>query len=818
MRSFKCRSAFAAGCAVSALLGCLAARSSAQDGPPRVIRTMTHHQVTAVERGVSYRFPVVADGGSRILYSYETAPEGRMPRLATIPFEGGPPATVAEGREVGEADISADGSRVAYVFGRKDVVVANADGTGRRTVVSTRDADINAVRISGDGRTVVFLCTRGFYGAAGNPPTQYERGVFAASADGGGFRRVAGATEVARLRGVTPDDIGINFGLQFSPGSVDVSTDGRRIAFGCWAKSTNALFGCDGDGRNLHTIAEGKGRVGGSAQEFDSLALSGDGTTVAYHTLYPEVLGIVGFDGKGEKTLAAAGPDARKLTFPSSCPVHVTLDGGRVTFRGRHFDVAGGGSFDLMSTHQEALLRYWSYTDVSPDALGRRFAYWPREPEPVQLATMELNVPWDRLRGAPKVSDLLLDPPVVPRKRPTGDIARPRLSARVAADPATLVVSGTGFLAGVSDDTMTQGGQVDLTRQYDDGKTADNGDPTAGDGVYTTNRWVSVYPDAPDGPRTIRVEAQVVAADKLRHATVIEIGPYPIVPGTDELKPTGTPPIVGTPPAPPTVTTTGTPVTEAIPPGPADPKTPKPIDLTGYWKSENGGPHTLRQIGKSVYWKADALPVAQNIFFGTIAGDVLTGTWIDLPGGRDYNTGTLSIKIDSNDKLTKLTNSPVYGAVTWTRTAPPAGLAPIPTGPGPVTPPPVGPGPVTPPPVVTGPIGVGPGAKAEPWQTPEGRAAIDQWVAEAMGKINAYKGTDAFNARKPWSINKYGLLEGKGITSAFAPDNFKDYGNDRYHYMWDYWVPSATTGWRYPEWNAAAVPPLRAYVNAKLAK
>ena len=52
-----------------------------------------------------------------------------------------------------------------------------------------------------------------------------------------------------------------------------------------------------------------------------------------------------------------------------------------------------------------------------------------------------------------------------------------------------------------------------------------------------------------------------------------------------------------------------------------------------------------------------------------------------------------------------------------------------------------------------------------------------------MRRVNGYNGSPAFNSRKPYSINRYGLLESKGLTSAFAPDNFKNYGNNRYWYM-----------------------------------
>src|SRR5207244_3014391 len=51
----------------------------------------------------------------------------------------------------------------------------------------------------------------------------------------------------------------------------------------------------------------------------------------------------------------------------------------------------------------------------------------------------------------------------------------------------------------------------------------------------------------------------------------------------------------------------------------------------------------------------------------------------------------------------------------------------------------------------------------EPWNTPQGQACFDKWIQEAMGKLNAYKSANNdFNLRKPWSINKYGVLEGGG--------------------------------------------------------
>ena len=85
-------------------------------------------------------------------------------------------------------------------------------------------------------------------------------------------------------------------------------------------------------------------------------------------------------------------------------------------------------------------------------------------------------------------------------------------------------------------------------------------------------------------------------------------------------------------------------------------------------------------------------------------------------------------------------------------------------------------------------------------------------------KLNAYDdGADSeFNRRKPYGVNKYGLIEEKGIASAFAPDVFKAHNNDRYWFMWDYWI-TGPDGWTWKQMQAAGVPPLRDYVSKGLA-
>ncbi len=112
------------------------------------------------------------------------------------------------------------------------------------------------------------------------------------------------------------------------------------------------------------------------------------------------------------------------------------------------------------------------------------------------------------------------------------------------------------------------------------------------------------------------------------------------------------------------------------------------------------------------------------------------------------------------------------------------------------------------------------------WATPAGQAWIDRWISVAMGKLNAHNGSADFNSRKPWSINRYGVLEGNpsgGPTSVHAPDDFAQYGYNKYWWMWAHYVavpdPVNDGGimWPYPEWNRAGVPFLQDFVEGGLA-
>jgi len=105
------------------------------------------------------------------------------------------------------------------------------------------------------------------------------------------------------------------------------------------------------------------------------------------------------------------------------------------------------------------------------------------------------------------------------------------------------------------------------------------------------------------------------------------------------------------------------------------------LDLTGEWKADNGTRYFLRQLGSDLYWSMDGRPRVANIFMGRIDGNTITGSWVDVPGGQLLNSGTLTLRIESPDRLVKIFSSIAYGEATWTRVG--AGAAPPPPVPPP---------------------------------------------------------------------------------------------------------------------------------------
>ena len=364
---------------------------------------------------------------------------------------------------------------------------------------------------------------------------------------------MAGPDEVAAVRGAKPDDVGSpNFCTGYTDGSMDISADGRQVVFGCYDKARVVPDRVRRRRRRTCTSSPSGGTRRAAPRRRSSRSPSAPTAPPSPASFkYPNEIVVLGFDGKGEKSLLKEGQDIEKthpIGFGSSEPIYITADGSRVTYKGRHINSDGSGWFQLLQTHQDNLLRYHEYEQAAPDATGRRFAYWSHDDGPMQLATMELNVAPAALRGAPRLTEITVDPAAIPRQK--DDVPASKTSARAAASPVPDHLSCSGFKNGLFDTGVIQNGSVGITDLHDDGKTDADGDAKAGDGVYT-GRWLRAYAQTPaDGTWTIRFEAQVRDGAKLYHGQVVEVGPFPVVDGQPANGPVT---LDGTPPPPPTV-------------------------------------------------------------------------------------------------------------------------------------------------------------------------------------------------------------------------------------------------------------------------
>lgn len=229
-------------------------------------------------------------------------------------------------------------------------------------------------------------------------------------------------------------------------------------------------------------------------------------------------------------------------------------------------------------------------------------------------------------------------------------------------------------------------------------------------------------------------------------------------------------------------------------PKPPDPKPPDskppapgcPPDLNGTWHGPVSGPWTYQTVGHKVTGTITNLggKYGRATVSGTASGKIMKGTWQSAMA-----KGSITV------------TGPDEKCITWMDYT-------VDTPPGPA-------GQESGGLAGGGPDGgiVGGGHGGKPWETPQGQACFEEWIALATKLLNAYNGTPDFNARKPWGFNKYGLKVGKGIESVAAPDNFPQYGNNKYWWMWDYWITDAQGRWNDPMMNGARVPPLRDYVS-----
>lgn len=413
-------------------------------------------------------------------------------------------------------DISDDGATIVFTDAMQ---VRIADGGGVRQLLQVSSNEITAIRLSGDGQTVFLLVRRDTSNSDGS--VAMPRGVWAIEADGSDLRQLVGPAEIADHLSLPIESLGCCLHGGWEP--LDVSTDGSRVVFGAYGNGGETLFAVNGDGSNLHTLSDPMAFV-------RRVVISGDGGTVGYDVIPldtngQEEIGVIAFDGSGQKTLGTA-----TQTDPAM-PLQISADGSRLLLSSIAwlYDTTTGDVRQLAVLTPGAGSQTALVADGIPRATmnadASRFLYVidtvrcadcanQRE----QLATLDIGPA--EFGAAPLISDTLIDPAEV-----------------VVAYGSTVTVSaaidGNGEFVAAGLVALRDGlYDVNVGRSaslFDDGT---NGDADAGDGVFTNSTIQHSFIVAREddtGPRTIRIQAEVMASDGLRHATALDAGTLTVV-------------------------------------------------------------------------------------------------------------------------------------------------------------------------------------------------------------------------------------------------------------------------------------------------
>jgi hypothetical protein len=601
------------------------------------IRTLAYHQLTQWTTAVNDRSeesPLLSDDGQRIAFA-------RAPGAVDDPANPNRIFVMnADGsgeREVDAypplcgcgslIDLSADGSRIVSMDGVQ-LRVADVNGGGGRELLALDSGELNAVRISGDGSTIVFRIYRDTTLRGTSPSEPIQRGIYAINPDGSGLRQLVGPDDMATLLGVTPEQAGF-FGAS---SGVDVSANGAQIVFALFVPtlagggSGEGLFAVTFDGSGLRRLGE--------ASNVTAAAISGDGTRVACVTFdgatRVQEASVLAVDGSGQRTLtdSTTRHPGTGANLPSGERIQLSFDGSRLLLgsTGILYDTASGQALALGvgtpgGPGDPAPLVIDGLYRATMDAGATRALYlFQPVGQPYELVRLDLN-PAD-LGGAPTVTDASVSPSfVLTESRSTATV-----SARVSGNGG-LWVSNRVLREGLPDDNTY------TSQLADDGATG--GDATAQDGLFTSD---GIYTDccAVVGPRTVRIKAETQARDGLQHATAVDVTPFAV---TDTPLEGGPPPATMPPPTLPPSPTAVPPTATAVPPSPtsvpptatAEP-TAAPIATgecrwTGTWSTSYG---TMRLTQSDDTVSGD-YEHDQGQIRGTVSDQVLSGTWDEAP-------------------------------------------------------------------------------------------------------------------------------------------------------------------------------------------
>lgn len=97
-----------------------------------------------------------------------------------------------------------------------------------------------------------------------------------------------------------------------------------------------------------------------------------------------------------------------------------------------------------------------------------------------------------------------------------------------------------------------------------------------------------------------------------------------------------------------------------------------------------------------------------------------------------------------------------------------------------------------------------------PWEHPAGPACYELWFQTSLTRLNAHNGSAALNGIKPYTVSRWGLIVARNQAQDRAPDNWGEFGGNKYWWLWAHFTRSAS--WGDADWNAAGVPMPRPFI------
>jgi hypothetical protein len=95
--------------------------------------------------------------------------------------------------------------------------------------------------------------------------------------------------------------------------------------------------------------------------------------------------------------------------------------------------------------------------------------------------------------------------------------------------------------------------------------------------------------------------------------------------------------------------------------------TAQAFDLTGDWDSDGAGFY-IRQVDDNIWWYAEDSaenPAWTSVARGTVEGDTVSVTWVDVPKGNATIMGTAVFDVVSEDELLLVDQTGGFGGEDW---------------------------------------------------------------------------------------------------------------------------------------------------------